>query len=70
MDKYYVITRNGKYIDVWDYSLTDNYFYARLYDSLEELYDDCKILFNQFDDLKIKELILDDEFNLICETFI
>lgn len=69
MYKYYGVTLNGKYIDVWDYSQTDNYLYARLYDTIEELKEDCNNLFQEYNNLKIKELVIDDEFNLISEKY-
>lgn len=66
MDKYFVVVVTNQYFDIWDNSLTNNLTYARLYDSISDLKNDCISL----KDYAIKEIIFDDEFNLISEKVI
>lgn len=66
MDKYFAVVVGSQYFDIWDNSLTNNLSYARLYDSITDLKSDCMDL----KDYEIKEIIFDDEFNLISEKVI
>lgn len=66
MEKYFAIIKDNQYIDIWDSSLTDNYIYARLYNSITDLKTDL----GDLQGYNIKELIIDNEFNLISERLI
>lgn len=66
MDKYFVVVVCDEYFDIWNGQTTDNLTYARLYDSITDLKSDCISL----KDYEIKEIIFDNEFNLISEKVI
>ncbi len=65
MDKYFAVVVGSQYFDIWDNSLTD-LTHTRLYDSITDLKSDCISL----KDYAIKEIIFDNEFNLISEKVI